>query len=598
MISNPEQGMSNKDLSPTEPTISREAQSHLFLLVPSNDTHVSWMRPVAEKLSGEYAFMVIPQRKEGAEERLSKQDRNDGEYYKYQPGLLQKINPTIILLGNDWSIEEQQILVEARILGIPSVVVQEGILEITDPTMNRLRNADYAFLQGEKTLKHMPPGQYFVTGNPRYDSMKILPLPEQAVALVNCNFTYHIYEDIRDWWLKQAVGACAESGVGCLISQHPRDHGTFPPEYHVIKSNAYTIKEQMAQTSILITRFSTLVYEAVAMGREVIYFNPHGEESQLLQDDTGALLVAHDYPELVSCLRQAVGSRDETRARVREEFLRQNIGTLEHDAAERIANQLRILAEKHSTANKLPGIWGDKLYPLFTQLLNRLEAIKESRNWFNMQWLNWQQTAEEQKQVIQEQRVWISELERGKDGWKEQVRSWQQNAHNAQGYIAELEKGKAWYEEQISNYRHTLDEKEKALSSLEIQKQEHDKTLHTLQNWIGELEKSKNWLAAQAQNRQQEIEDLRAWAEELEKGKQWLDEQREHWQTQCEKQLAQIATLQKWAGEQEQANRWLEEQRHQWESLALEYQQRNHDLKHELASPWLVFKRWLKRMRP
>ncbi len=112
-----------------------------FLFVPSNDSMVHWMLPIAERLTRS-CFMVLPWRQENADVELRSRQK---EFVHYEPGQLAGLEPSIVVLGNDWGREERQIILEARVLGIPSVCIQEGAMSLR---ADELMNAEYLFAQG------------------------------------------------------------------------------------------------------------------------------------------------------------------------------------------------------------------------------------------------------------------------------------------------------------------------------------------------------------------------------------------------------------------------------------------------------------------
>jgi predicted O-methyltransferase YrrM len=91
-----------------------------------------------------------------------------------------------------------------------------------------------------------------------------------------------------------------------------------------------------------------VIYEALMMGRKVIYFNPHGEPFRIFQqDETGAVPVARNQSELLALLRLALATRDDDGIK-RRQFLLSHCATLEGDAAARCAETVRAIAERHA----------------------------------------------------------------------------------------------------------------------------------------------------------------------------------------------------------------------------------------------------------
>ncbi len=319
-----------------------KSRDYLYLFVPSNDTHVHLMNPVAQKLESA-KFMIFETRQENAEYYLNKLGH---EYFKYQNGILRSINPSVVIFANDWGPEERQLVKEVKSLGIPTVCLQEGCLDFIDTSINRMMHADYAFMQGPLMKKYIRRSDnVIITGNPKYDSMNDLPLPDKPVVLINANFTYGIYEDIRDQWVADAVSACRGLNLDFFISQHPRDRGEFPVDYHAVRSDAFKLKPQIEKSSLILTRFSTIIYEAVIQGRGVVYYNPHKEPFRIFtEDDTGAIEIASSRTDLAEAIKKALEGLDHKKEE-RDSFILKHCNTVDHDASEKCAEQLRLIAE-------------------------------------------------------------------------------------------------------------------------------------------------------------------------------------------------------------------------------------------------------------
>lgn len=274
-----------------------------ILFFADNDTHVHMFYPVS-KYFKEVRFFVSKFKKENAAEAL---ERLKVRYSFVEDLSLEAEKPSGIVFGNDWSYDAKKMIYKARKLGIPTVCVQEGILDFRDK-QRRMQWADFPFIQGPLTQRLLPRNIYFITGNPRYDVLTKQALPLNHQVMINCNFTYGIFEDWRDKWVRDCVEACTRVGLSYFISQHPRDKGLFPG-LNVEKSSPFVIHEHLAKSSIVISRFSTVVYEALLMGRYVIYYNPHGETMEnLKQDPTGALIYATADQELEQGLKKLITS--------------------------------------------------------------------------------------------------------------------------------------------------------------------------------------------------------------------------------------------------------------------------------------------------
>jgi hypothetical protein len=106
------------------------------------------------------------------------------------------------------------------------------------------------------------------------------------------------------------------------------------------------LRHLLAEDSILVSRFSTVLYEGMARGCSVVYYNPHGEQVPTFHNPEGAFDVAANPTQLADALQMAKRrTRAEARQRASEFFARQVSMLPGHSVATRtadvIANYLR-----------------------------------------------------------------------------------------------------------------------------------------------------------------------------------------------------------------------------------------------------------------
>lgn len=266
--------------------------------IPSNDTHVKTYSELTKYIHS-YCIFNFKENNENSRKFCEKYSLNSKLFTEKA---LKRYRPDIVVFSNDWGSAEKTVILWCNKNNIPTVCLQEGPLDFTDPVSNRMRYASFAFIQGPVTLKYLKRGMYFICGNPRIDSLKINRNNHIKKVLINLNFTYGIFEDYRDKWLKSVVKACNKTGLPFFISQHPRDSGKYP-ELPVVNSNASKITEQLNDCTIVISRFSTLIYEAVFRFKDVIYYNPHKEQMEIFnEDNSGGIEKAYSYKQLFKSL--------------------------------------------------------------------------------------------------------------------------------------------------------------------------------------------------------------------------------------------------------------------------------------------------------
>jgi len=344
------------------------------LFVPNNETHVKMLYPIA-KLIKNRKFLIFDD-KENAEKHLKllneefiyiekpnpriikslfkrmipfksliKKTIFFKKYAEQPTSILKRLDwkPSVIVCGNDWSYTKH-LIKEAKMLGIPTVCIQEGPQDFDLP-YKAMMYADHEFLQGLIHAKYLKRNRFVITGNPRLENFKKPPLPKKPLVMVNGNFTYGIYEDARDSWIKGIAEACKNTNLDFFISKHPRDFGQYKG-YKIIKSNAFKIEDQINMSSVLITRFSQVLYEALLRGRPVIYYNPHGEIKKVLTEDkSGAFFYATNPKELENCLCSAIEFEDDMKERIKD-FLLLHCGPQDGKAVERCLHALLMVANK------------------------------------------------------------------------------------------------------------------------------------------------------------------------------------------------------------------------------------------------------------
>lgn len=327
----------------------------------SSDTHVHFMKQLSDEFRNHLYIIPSPDCKnEGADVIL--QDMGE-EYveinYKMEEcEKLLEFNPVCIFCGADWTSEYAAVKRIIQNKNIRMIALQEGpedwhfriARENRFKVLNHYRNADIIFAEGAKTLNYIRPKYFAVTGNPKISSLDLIPLPKKPRVMINCNFTYletkPAYESVRESWIKSVIKVCKKIGVDYVISIHPRDDSTWSGEPSV-RSNAFVLKEELVKSSIIISRFSTVIYEALACGREAVYYNIHFEPMATFQDEEDLpILCVKEEVELENILQKHVSEYpvglDKEKISV---FLNRHISKLDGQSVNRIANGILGIAE-------------------------------------------------------------------------------------------------------------------------------------------------------------------------------------------------------------------------------------------------------------
>jgi hypothetical protein len=110
-------------------------------------------------------------------------------------------------------------------------------------------------------------------------------------------------EERRGDFVESAVRACEELRLKYVISQHPADKGDLS-HFNVGSESIYDL---LTQGSILISRFSTTILEALAMGRPVVYHNPIDERVPKFMQPLGAFSKSRSVDTLKRAITHELG---------------------------------------------------------------------------------------------------------------------------------------------------------------------------------------------------------------------------------------------------------------------------------------------------
>jgi hypothetical protein len=213
----------------------------------------------------------------------------------------------LIVFGNDWGAGIKSIIFLCRMLKIVTICIQESVIDFHD-NKQRMLWADYALVQGQVSYDHLiGRNNVIIVGNSRYEEYEFSPCSEQLL-LINSNFTYGISNEHQHFWLKCVIKTTNQLGIKKKIILHPRDNADLAMyETEIVHSDASKIKQLILSSSIVISRFSSLIHESILLGRKVIYYDPIGEDSYYdFECDDKVLYKAYDSISLKSCLEKAL----------------------------------------------------------------------------------------------------------------------------------------------------------------------------------------------------------------------------------------------------------------------------------------------------
>lgn len=282
-----------------------------ILIVCASDTLVHLLYPVGrELLKAGYLvkYSTLMYSRERAEFELAKVVTLEEYVGVVEPSRNWLSNYSAIIVGNDWGDEIRSVIYLSEFMHIPVFCIQESVIDFSGPK-RRLCHAKYVLLQGDISRKMIKRyDNIFVGGNPRYDSIERKPLPKYLKAFVNVNFTYGIEEENRESWIRDVIWSCNLAKISVTLVQHPRDKSDlsiFNVEH--VKSSAAVVHQILSESTFVITRFSSIIHEAICTGRATVYFNPFSENVYYdFGPDGRVLYYADNKFQLVDCLNSMV----------------------------------------------------------------------------------------------------------------------------------------------------------------------------------------------------------------------------------------------------------------------------------------------------
>ncbi len=212
-----------------------------------------------------------------------------------------------LVVMNDWGVP-RDLVVEARRLGIPTAAWVEGVQDFDDVDTGRSRRPyrtvdlvmclgewDYAQLESVESVERV------IVGSERLRRLWEHPrtMTSQPRAILNVNFSYGVQVDHRSDWVRGALAAGRLAGIDVVVSRHPADRGIIGRT----RESSESALELLEGSSVLVSRFSTLILESLLLGVGVVYHNPHGEAVPTFARPDGAFATSHTVEELAEALR-------------------------------------------------------------------------------------------------------------------------------------------------------------------------------------------------------------------------------------------------------------------------------------------------------
>ena len=306
------------------------------LLVPQVRYHVDELGPLADELRARgvpVAFMpTAVQGRLGEALRdqvLTELSKYTDSVLPWDPALPRRHRLAGVVVLNDWGTT-RELVITAQAAGVPTFAKVEGVQDFSDRDTGRdrrpYRTSDVVLAQGPNDVRALPGTDVHVVGSTRLE--KVLQGPastRQRFVAINVNFTYDVLVDQANDWLSGAVEACRSAGLGYVICPHPAQYrDRIDPA--LVRGHIATepLRAVLLRAGMLVTRFSSVLFESIARGVPVVYHNPHDElawHGQLSAED--ALPITTSAADLASRLPVLLDDSIDIRTSLHTTFVEQ-----------------------------------------------------------------------------------------------------------------------------------------------------------------------------------------------------------------------------------------------------------------------------------
>jgi len=220
-----------------------------------------------------------------------------------------------VVVMNDWGTPA--LLVSAlRACGTPTYGWVEGVQDYADvdtgQTRRPYRHVDHVFCLGDYGADQLGDQSRSVVGSERLRRLwaETNSRPTDPHATVSSNFTYGVLTEHRRDWLRSSAGACRAAGISWSLSRHAAERGTALP----YRTSRESVSDLLGLSTHFVGRFSTVCYEALVRGVELVYHNPHGELEPTFTEALGAFSTTTSR----TGLQMSLGAPPRTQAQVRD----------------------------------------------------------------------------------------------------------------------------------------------------------------------------------------------------------------------------------------------------------------------------------------
>jgi hypothetical protein len=283
-----------------------------IILMPEALYHVDELGPLYRELDGRghsVQFMLSPKTVPAAHAALGRYVESVVAY-----DLAVADHAAAIVVLNDWG-PTRELLLRANARGVPTFAKVEGVQDFDDVDTGRerhaYRTASTILGQGVNDVAALPDKCVEIVGSTRLERIWTEgPIDLTDRVLVNLNFTFNVLTEHRSEWIASVRDAVRTTGLDAGVSAHPAERSTNVGMRYVDKA----FRHEITQSGVLVSRFSTVPFEAMARGVPFVYHNPHGERVPTFKAPDGAFPVTTSAAELSIALVEAIAAKRSDRS--------------------------------------------------------------------------------------------------------------------------------------------------------------------------------------------------------------------------------------------------------------------------------------------
>lgn len=303
-----------------------------IVLLAEAEYHVDELGPLADELRRRdrpVRFMLSPATSGAARRSIG---RFASSVAAFDPTAVGRAAAVVTM--NDWG-ECRGLIERANDSGVPTFAKVEGVQDFDDVDTGRerrpYRTASIVLGQGRNDAVALADRDVFIVGSTRLERIWTDPVaPRRDCVIANFNFTFQVLVAESERWLEGVRRAAKKCDLPLVVSAHP---ATRSAVYGAQVSDK-PFRWEAGQGGILVSRFSTVPFEAMARGLGFVYHNPHGERVDAFDRPDGAFSISTNVDDLVCAIDEMSQVDPAERRRRSEGFFRGQVDVDPHNRSE------------------------------------------------------------------------------------------------------------------------------------------------------------------------------------------------------------------------------------------------------------------------